>query len=343
MAAGSRADVTAQIRSIDKAFEELQHELERHPLRDDISVCVDIAGAATYCISGGRLRLAAGPRDSKALSSSAVLENARTRELTRKVVELEGELERRACDVHIAFKNETVLADLVVRGRDAFEQNDLPRILSSMLCEITLPSWGGGLPDVEVSGVSSLAKLLWSAWLSREKSSVSSGEQQARDKSKKSWLDEDLSEGWVMLHSVSPGIKERVAVFQNDLERLPLPRAQPSTAAEARGNETPPPAVAESERAPHWMDALVRDLRQAAEQFHDNVAASSSCIVAGTDGPDALPAPVVAAVPHAAAGYGACATAPASMAVAGVEAAKTGKVEVEAGRAPPPRSSVNFL
>lgn len=364
--AGSRAEVAAQIRTINDAFEELRRELDRHPLRSDISVCIDVAGATAYYITGGRLKLAGAlsdrTGDAAALGAEASSSSsdsgavARTRELARRVEELEGELERRGCDVRIGFRDESILAVLVVRARDAFEQNDLPRVLSAMLCEVALPTWGRA--EVEVSGVSYLARLLWSAWLSRESDSASvSGEQQqkAREKSKQSWLDEDLSQGWVIVHSVSPGIRERVAVFQNELEQLQAPC---STAVAT----SPSASEAELNRS-HWMDELVRDLREAAEQFHESIAVPGSCVAPSPPGSNARVDAGASAAPH---GYGSCASAPvpvvastgtvaAGSAIMGMAvgtsavAASTGVVvatglEAEPTcRTAPPRSSTNFL
>lgn len=331
--AASRAEVTKNLQIVSQAAEELQRELERHPLRSDISVCIEIAGAVAYYISGGCLRPAAGLKDSidsigagsKASASLWEPNNAHTRELQKRVVELESELERRTCDVRIAFRDEHVLADIVTRARDAFEQNDLPRILSSMLCEVSLPTWSS-VRDVEVSGVSSLARLLWSAWLSRESDSASTREQQTREKSKQDWVDDDLSQGWVIVHSVSPGIKERVSVFQTELDQLPLSRDQESR-------------IAEDDEA-NWMELLVKDLRQAAEQFHETVAAGGTCVAPD---PNIAPATSPACSEAKSGGYGACAKASTSASIASGSGEAGVVAGSEAGRSAPPRSSLNFF
>lgn len=298
--AGSRAEAVHQIEVVRSAFEELRQELEVNPVRDDIFVGIEIGGASAYYISGGRLRAA------QVLSSSGTaLLDSRTKELERRVQELQEELEQSRCDVRIRFKDEKTLAELVTRVRDSLRQNDIPRILSSLLCEMTLPTWGGGLRDVEVSGVSSLARLLWSAWLSRE---TDSDNQRDRERAKQSWLDEDLSQGWVMVPYVSPGIKDRVAMFQNDLENLHVTKAhlQKNEVSSSSSSQSAPQDE-KSERL-NWMEELVMDLYQTAEQFRGTVLPSENCVVAPLE-----------------------------------NSADTTDVSTLADRVPPPRSSLNFL
>lgn len=352
MAASTRAEAAAQIRAIDAAFEELRSELELRPLRSDVTVGIEISGAAAYYVHDGRLKLVAAWQRGLAFGSSSSCDpgDARTRELEKRVQELEAELECRTCDVRVAFKDEKTLVELVTRVRDALRQNDLPRVLSSLLCEIALPTWGGGLRDVEVSGISSLARLLWSAWLAREDDPH--GEQE-REKAKQSWLDEDLSQGWVMVHSVSPGIKERVALFQSDLERL---SAQRPGAREASASPTLPDS--ELERT-HWMQELVLDLRHAAEQFHGSLAAGGSCIAPDVIGPAAAshapPSPPAshAIVPAAMSTHMESPAAPPTSHSASLTrtpvvttvpgSEPSGLHEPGACKAAPPRSSVHFL
>lgn len=299
--AASRDEVRQHVDIVRSAFEELRQELEVNPVRDDICVGIEIGGASAYYITRGRLRSA-----EVASSSSSHPSDARTRELERRVRELQEELEQGRCDVRISFKDEKTLAEIVTRVRDALRQNDIPRVLSSLLCEMTLPTWGGGLRDIEVSGVPSLARLLWSAWLSRE---TDAERQHEYERSKQSWLEEDLSQGWVMVPHVSPGIKDRVAMFQSELRNLPVAKA-PQQKTDDEQQKTG------DEQRLTWMEELVVDLAKAAEQFRDTVVPPSKAIDAADD---------------------------ISADTTKVESCVAADAPVLLERAPPPPSSFNFL
>ncbi|CAK0843333.1 unnamed protein product [Prorocentrum cordatum] len=129
---------------------------------------------------------------------------------------------------------------------------------SSLMCELALPSWAGGPTGVQVSGAGALARLLWAAWLAHE--------QGQREKPRHTWADDDLSQGWVIVHSVSPGIRERVAVFQQELDRA-------AAGGAPAGAEQGPGSFARRHTA--WLEELIGDLREAAEQFKETLTAQS--------------------------------------------------------------------
>eukprot|EP00933_Yihiella_yeosuensis_P025245 TRINITY_DN19593_c0_g1_i3.p1 TRINITY_DN19593_c0_g1~~TRINITY_DN19593_c0_g1_i3.p1 ORF type:complete len:263 (-),score=55.98 TRINITY_DN19593_c0_g1_i3:425-1213(-) len=152
-------------------------------------------------------------------------------------------------DVLIAFPDTSALEILITEVRQAVANDELSRLLPRLLCEMALPAWAGGARSIEVTGAGKLAKALWAVWLAKESAEAI---EQAREKKRQEWASDDLSSGWVVLPRVSPGIQERVAVFQQELDKLP--KVTPQTGQ-------PEPSAS-------WMNEVLQELRSAAEQFN---------------------------------------------------------------------------
>lgn len=219
---------------------ELVKALHERPLKSPVRVSVEVAGVPSYSFRGGRLlevRGAAGEQRPEEAGPPS--------------------------DACVRFRDETALAEVVMQIRDALSTDDLPRVVSSLLCQLAMPGWGER--TVEVSGTTALARLVWAACFANEESpEVAAAAKQARDAQRQAWAHDDLGQGWVVVHSISPGIRERVAMFQRELEA-----GRPGRSAERAASVAASAADTEQAEA-SWIDELIQNLCQAAEEFKDS-------------------------------------------------------------------------
>lgn len=218
--------------------EELRRELQLRPLHSNVRVAVLVAGQPSYFLRCGQL-----------LKCSSGWPTA----------EGDGEVQD---DVCIAFANHDAMAEVVLRVREALSSSDLAHAISSLLCQLAVPSWAGGFRGVQVSGTAALARLLWHMCFCQEKEAKA--EPDGHD-----WANDDLGRGWVFVHSISPNIQERVAMFQRDLD----------DAAKTRSSGSATTMVGTDASASHaeWIDELITDLCRAAEQFKGPGLPAASC------------------------------------------------------------------
>jgi len=212
------------------AFKDLATELSRRPITGGVSVAVEVGGKPSYYLLCGQL-VHAGDEgcDSQAAAQT--------------------------CDVVVSFHSTQALAGIISRVRPALQHNDL----LSILYEFALPKWGAP-KAMEVSGAATFARLIWSAWLASEQN------KDEDDKARQFWANDDLSQGWVMVHSVSPGIRDRVAMFQQELKSV---QGTGHTGAVVDG-------CSESTKTQtSWMDELVHGLCQSAALFQNDESASA--------------------------------------------------------------------
>lgn len=169
-------------------------------------------------------------------------------------------------DSRVSFRDDEAFAEVVSIVRDAFSRGDIPAVLG-MLFEAAWPSWGAPR-RMEVSGTTALARFLWTIWLATQ------AREEALRNHHAAFADEDLSQGWVMIHSVHPGLRERVEQFQKDIDNIERPVSSKE--------ETEADKLAKT----HWLDEIIKDLYDAAEKFRqDNFAPAPTPPVA-----DAVPA-----------------------------------------------------
>lgn len=206
---------------ISESLEALETELKHRPWRSDISVNLEVGGEPVASLRCGHL--------------------------------VRPPLDSTEPDVLIAFNTREAMSEVLGQVKEALAHGDLPRVLTALLAQQAVPAWAqGGCRSMEVTGARALARLLWSAWLARE------GVEDERAASKESWAKEDLSQGWVIVHSVSPGIKERVALFQKELEQVPQNKPREDKDLPVTGAEPAP-----------WFSELLADLLGAAEHFQE--------------------------------------------------------------------------
>eukprot|EP00747_Dinoflagellata_sp_TGD_P064213 gnl/TRDRNA2_/TRDRNA2_153800_c0_seq1.p1 gnl/TRDRNA2_/TRDRNA2_153800_c0~~gnl/TRDRNA2_/TRDRNA2_153800_c0_seq1.p1 ORF type:complete len:385 (+),score=74.06 gnl/TRDRNA2_/TRDRNA2_153800_c0_seq1:3-1157(+) len=228
--------------TVTTAFEELGRELGKLPLQSDgPSVSVEVSNRRVLLFSGGKLV----------------------------PVQTIGCCHLEAADARITFRDWATAAEVVERVRGASARNDLSGVISSLLWEAAMPSWDIGSRAMDVSGVASLARLLWAAWLAREQREAALREAEAAARAKARAEDfEDLSQGWVVVHSVSPGIRDRVAHFQREMEALQAP-AEGTPHANGKPSSDAAGSPGAWSASPRWLDELIVDLCRAAEQFHE--------------------------------------------------------------------------
>lgn len=206
---------------ISESLEALETELKHRPWRSDISVNLEVGGDLVASLRCGHL--------------------------------VRPPLDSTEPDVLIAFNTREAMSEVLGQVKEALAHGEFSRVLTALLAQQAVPAWAqGGCRSMEVTGAGALARLLWSAWLARE------GVEDERAASKESWAKEDLSQGWVIVHSVSPGIRERVALFQKELEQVPQTKPREDEDLPGFGAEPAP-----------WFSELLADLLGAVEHFQE--------------------------------------------------------------------------
>lgn len=216
--------------TVEAAADELISEFRARPLQTDVYVAVELEGQLSFVFHNGQLhRYVAGSSETQSCGDNSTWNGAR-----------------------ISFRDEAALAEIITRLRSALESNDIAGVLTSFLYEMALPTWSLKGKSVHVSGTAALARLIWAACFGREKS--------RQVGSNYDWANDDLSQGWVMVHSVSPGIKDRVAMFESNLRKVP--KYASDDASDQNNCSTSQLASNHN-----WLDELIQDLCKTAEEF----------------------------------------------------------------------------
>eukprot|EP00397_Hematodinium_sp_SG-2012_P033981 GEMP01036390.1.p1 GENE.GEMP01036390.1~~GEMP01036390.1.p1 ORF type:complete len:241 (+),score=70.89 GEMP01036390.1:109-831(+) len=162
---------------------------------------------------------------------------------------VEVEVEPTYYDVRMWFASSSVLVAEYDRVQQSLKDGDLGATLA-ILVGHSLPSlWQE--KQIDVAGTAALAGVLWKLWLAKE--SVAAPNRAREDSA------EDLSQGWVMVHSVSPKLQERVRMFQQQID------------------ETRKECCSKEDTSSTWLDDLIKSLYDAAESFQTGADATLEC------------------------------------------------------------------
>mmetsp|Transcript_9309 Transcript_9309/g.20554 ORF Transcript_9309/g.20554 Transcript_9309/m.20554 type:complete len:425 (+) Transcript_9309:101-1375(+) len=300
-AAGSSQKPKAPVESdlVKRLVDNAISDLDRRPLKSGVRVAVFVHGRLRYGFRNGFLHRCQGRKlsDIEASSSASAATPVATPPVATgaatRVAE-EDEEEQLLKGVQVRFRDEKAFEDLLLEVSTAMKADHLSSALSSLLIQFAQPSWmrwSSEVPPVEVEGsTADLAKLLWAACFEREEAPAP-----IRGESMYDWSKDDLSTGWVIVHRVSPGIKERVAAFDKNLQQRPRQEAPAPAAGSAEVSGGGGAANLEET----WVSLLIQDLCKTAEGFQETIA---NLAVPGAESADAEAAAVaVAAADDAAA------------------------------------------